>query len=145
MKKIKGCCGNEGINCFCNKGHSKKCDCLELKCQCKQRLIKDCVCAEWSVPQGRVQTIFQTEEFKHIFSSGFISFDCGGSDLVVVRFLLRNKQIGPSIKIYEESSVAFSLTKFDRITVECASPDCGCSDEYACEGEICIKSRFLMC
>lgn len=142
LDKCKSCCRNKDCDCACHKKHRKSCDCLERKCQCDQRLVKDCVCGEWSVLHGRTQTVFQTDGFKHIFTSGFISYDCGSSDLVIVRFLLGNKQVGSSIKIFEESSVAFSLTRFDRITVECPTLDQGCPGEDACEGEICIISRF---
>lgn len=144
-------CGkcSEGVRpgCVCHKGCQKKCHCHERKCHCNQniKLLKDCVCVEWSVPPGRTQTVFQTGRFRRIFASGFVSFDCrdsnlvGDSDSVIVRFFLGSDQIGPSIRVFEESSVAFNYTRFDRITVECPATNVVSPD--VCEGEICIKTR----
>lgn len=139
MSRCKSCCQDEKFDCICHKKPRKDCDCLGKECHCDQKLVKDCVCVEWSVPSGEAQTVFQTGGFKRIFASGFISFDCGSSDSVIVKFFLGGTQIGSSIRIFEESSVAFSFTRFDRITVECPATDILPPD--ACEGEICIKTR----
>lgn len=128
--------------------HKKKndCDCPKQKkdCPCPLQLVKDCVCVEWSVPHGETQTVFQTGGFDPFFASGFVSFDCGSPDFIRVRFFLGNNLVGEVIRVFEDSSVAFTFTEFDRITVECpgftGTPDPDCPT--ACEGEICITSRF---
>lgn len=115
----------------------------EQECHSHHKLVKSCICVDWSVPNGETQTIYQMEGIKQIFASGFIQFDCGNSEFVNARFFLENKQIGETIKVFEDSSFAFNFTKFDRITVECPSftgtsdPDC----PDACEGELCIVIR----
>lgn len=107
-------------------------------------LIKDCICVEWTVPNGETQTVFQTANFDPFFASGFVSFDCGSLDFVRVRFFLGNDLVGEVVRVFEDSSFAFTLTEFDRITVESPSftgtpdPDC----PTASEGEICITARF---
>lgn len=126
-----------GCRSRCSDG---KFDCSERKCRCAQKLIKDCVCVEWSIPNGRTQTIFQSGGFRRIFASGFVTFDAGLSDSVLVRFFLGNQQIGSSIRVFEESSTAFSFTGFDRITVEYPTTNPG--PVIASEGEICIKTRM---
>jgi hypothetical protein len=139
LSRCKDCCHEEKFDCICHKKPRKHCNCPSEKCKCDQKLLKDCVCVEWSVLSGRTQTVFQTGGFKRIFASGFVSFDCGSSDSVIVRFYLGSNQVGPSIRVFEESSVAFSYTRFDRITVEC--PTTNMVPLEACEGEICIKTR----
>ncbi len=140
MSRCKNCGRNKKFDCICHKKKQKDFDCPETKSPCEQKWVKDCVCVEWSVQPGRTQTVFQTGGLKHIFASGFISVDCGSSDLVIVRFFLGNKQVCSSIKIFEESSVAFSFTRFDSITIEC--PPCDLGNQEACEGEVCISTRF---
>jgi|GEM_PF-6670725 len=138
-----GCNSNckEGMpKCNCHKNNKAHCDCSQGKCRCNQILVKDCVCVEWSVPHGETQTVFQTGGFREIFASGFVSFDCSGSDYIIARFFLGNQQVGEAIRIFEESSVAFSFTRFDRITVECPAI---CEDlSVFCEGDVCITTRF---
>jgi hypothetical protein len=132
-----------GIRCphFHCDSHKKKkhCDC--------PKLVKDCICVEWSIPHGETQTVFQTTGFNPIFASGFISFDCGSPDLVRVRFFLGNNLVGDVIRVFADSSVAFTSTRFDRITVECpdfiGTPDSDCPT--TCEGEICITVRYPVC
>lgn len=125
-----------GCRNHCCKG---KFDVPERKCHCDQKLIKDCVCVEWSVPYGRTQTVFQAGGDRRIFSSGFVTFDAGNLDSVIVRFFLGSQQIGSSIRVFEESSTAFSFTGFDRITVE--YPAISVGPLIVSEGEICIKTR----
>jgi hypothetical protein len=148
----------------CNKCHKKVChdDCFKCirhnkckddckkDCKCDIQLVKDCVCCEWSVPEGQTQTVFQTGGFEQIFGTGFISFDCGMGDFVIVRFFLGNTQVGSDITVFEDSCVTFTFTRFDRITVTCqAIPGFmkgkhdDCPD--TCEGEICITTRFPVC
>lgn len=143
MSGCKQRCDAVKFDCICHKKHHKNCGCPERKCHCDQKLIKDCICVEWSIQPGRTQTIFQTGGFKRIFASGFVSFDCGNLDSVIVRFYLGNHQIGSSIRVFEESSVAFSFTRFDRITVECPATDIEPVDDLY-EGEVCIKTRTLV-
>ncbi|MGG3560582.1 S-Ena type endospore appendage [Neobacillus rhizosphaerae] len=150
----------------CNKCHKKVChddcfqclrhnkcknDCKDNDCKCDIQLVKDCVCCEWSVPEGQTQTVFQTGGFEQIFGSGFISFDCGpGNDFVTVQFYLGNTPVGMPINVFQDSCVTFTFTKFDRITVTCqavpgvmnGNADCECDN---CEGEICITTRFPVC
>lgn len=140
MSRCNSCCSNERFECLCHKKERRNCTCPKEKCHCETRLVKDCVCVEWSVQQGGTQTIFSTGGFRSLFASGFISFDCGCSDGIIARFFLKNQQVGSSIRIFEESSVAFSFTRFDQITVECPTCNVNCQD--ACEGEICITTRF---
>ncbi|MDR6120583.1 hypothetical protein QFZ87_000180 [Bacillus sp. SLBN-46] len=152
-------------DCDCNKCHKKVChdDCFKClrhnkckddcknECKCDIQLVKDCVCCEWSVPEGQTQTVFQTGGFEQIFGSGFISFDCGpGNDYVTVQFYLGTTPVGMPINVFQDSCVTFTFTKFDRITVTCqavpdglnGNADCECDN---CEGEICITTRFPVC
>lgn len=135
MGKYRNSCCNEKYDCICHK----RCNCVQDKCQCTQKLLKECVCVEWSILPGRAQTIFQSGGYNRIYSSGFVSYDFGSSDSVIVRFFLGDHQIGSGIRVFEESSVAFSFTGFDRIIVECPIADTEPFDVY--EGEICIKTR----
>lgn len=139
MSGCKKGCNDVSFNCLCHKKLQRGCDCPERKCRCDQKLVKDCVCVEWSVQPGRTQTVFQTGGYRNIFASGFVSFDFGSSDSVIVRFFLGSNQIGSSVRVFEESSVAFSYTRFDRITVEYPVTDTVPLEVG--EGEICIKTR----
>lgn len=114
-------------------------------CNCKQEdrskeLVKDCVCVEWSVPSSNIQTIYKVGGFESLLATGFIRFDYGGADFITVKFFLNNKQIGSSLNIFKESSVAFNFTRFDQITVECSGGD----PTHLCEGEICINSKYFV-
>lgn len=145
MKELKRCRKNNGHdNCL---SHKKKnvCDSKKHVCKCDLQIIKDCTCVEWSVPNGETQTVFQTANFDPFFASGFVSFDCGTPEFVRVRFFLGDELVGEVVRVFEDSSFAFTLTRFDRITVESpfttATPDPDCPTTGA-EGEICITSRF---
>lgn len=130
LKYLSGCNG------CCYDG---KLNCPEKKCNCDQKLIKDCVCVEWSVPYEETQTVFQSGGFGRIFASGYITFDAGSSDFVIVRFFLGTSQVGSAMSIFKESGTAFSFTEFDSITVE--HPATGVVPLNPSEGEICIKTR----
>jgi hypothetical protein len=81
-------------------------------------------------------------------SAGFISYDCVNADFITVRFSDGEQQVGNDIKVLIDSSVAFTHTEFNRITVTCPRIIAGSSNQSddfcpdACEGEICIKTRF---
>jgi len=135
LKKYQNCCCDEKFDCICHK----RCDCVQDKCHCTQKLLRDCVCVEWSIRPGGTQTIFQSGGHNRIYSSGFVSYDFGSSSSVVVRFFHGKHQIGSGIRVFEESSVAFSFTGFDRIIVECPITNEEISEVF--EGQICIKTR----
>ncbi|MBO1001192.1 S-Ena type endospore appendage [Pseudogracilibacillus auburnensis] len=137
MGSCRGCC------------HDKRCHELRCHCTCRkkdhcdhhQKLLKDCICAEWTIPSGQSQTVFQTSGHRQIFASGFITLQDSHSDYVTARFFLDGYEVGAPIRVFKDSSVAFSLTKFDRITVECANAN---DVEERCEGEICLTVRSPM-
>ncbi|WP_374724060.1 S-Ena type endospore appendage [Calidifontibacillus erzurumensis] len=128
-------------DCKCEK-------CIKIKeekvieCKMDKKFLKDCICAEWSVPIGQTQTVFQTEGLKKIFASGFVSFDNGQVPFITVTFFLDNNQVGDPIRVFNNSSVVFTYTKFNRITVSCPNVDSDDPDLHECEGEICITSRY---
>lgn len=130
-----GCKALEENYCQCRR----KCqsDCRHHS-PINRQLVKDCTCAAWSIPSGKRQTIFNVNGFRRFFSSGFIAYDLGGSDHIIVRLFLGNREIGSPIEVFKESSFAFSFTMFDRITVECV----GGTPGSICEGEICINSIY---
>lgn len=133
----KNCCHGKQVQCLCSR-RNQSINCHDEKCSCNRKLVKDCICAEWSVPPTQTQTIFQSSGHEHIFASGFVRLDDGNSDFVTVRFYLNGIEIGMPINVFKDSSVAFSLTRFDRVTVECAgNPD----TPEMCEGEICMNTR----
>ena len=105
-----------------------------------QRLVRDCLRVDWSVPSGETQTIFITEGLEQNIVSGFVQYASGNPEFVKVRFYLGNRQVGETIKVFEESSFAFNFTNFDRITVECPNFT-GTSDPDVCEGELSIITR----
>ena len=105
-----------------------------------QRLVRDCLRVDWSVPSGETQTIFITEGLEQNIVSGFVQYASGNSEFVKVRFYLGNRQVGETIKVFEESSFAFNFTNFDRITVECPNFT-GTPDSDVCEGELSIITR----
>lgn len=122
----------------------------EIHCKVDNKLIKDCISCEWNVPEGETQTIFQTSGFEQVFGSGFVSFDFGHSDFILVRFFIDDCQVGDDIYVFQDSCVAFTYTKFNRIRVTCPSGSiCDCDgefdDDFDCEGEICITTRFPVC
>jgi hypothetical protein len=130
---------------------TKKCDCKDKDCkekECKHvpEIVKDCICLEFSVPHGREQTIFTSNGLDKIIASGFISYDCGEANFITVRFFNENVQVGNSIQVFQDSSVAFSQSEFDRITVTCPTV-IGTSPEFSdcpdsCDGEICLNIRY---
>ena len=105
-----------------------------------RKLVRDCLRVDWSVPRGETQTIFITEGLKQNVVSGFVQYASGNSEFVKVRFYLGSRQVGETIKVFEESSFAFNFTNFDRITVECPNFT-GTSDSDVCEGELSIITR----
>lgn len=124
--------------CLCQKRcHGNNCS--NRGCRCQRKLIKDCICIEWSVPQANTQTVFQTQGYNNIYVAGFISFDYGSSDWIIVRFFNGNEQVGTS-RVFKNSSSAFSLTRFDRITIECAASSVVPLER--CEGEISLVTRI---
>ncbi|WP_171038077.1 S-Ena type endospore appendage [Aquibacillus sediminis] len=132
-------------SCQCHR-KKRKCECKEKEVHCKvqKQLVKDCICCEWSVPEGESQVVFQTGGFKQLFGSGFVSYDSGDAPFIVVRFFANGQQSGPAIKVFEDSCVTFTYTKFDSITVTCPEDEVEYDtvDESECEGEISITSRF---
>lgn len=142
MRKCHNNC-HEFNDCLCKK----KCPPIPKECKQNKHLMQDCICTEWSVLNGNTQPIFQSGGFDQIFSSGFVSYDFGASPYVIVQFFNDLQQVGTPIKVFIDSSVAFTFTKFNRITVTCpnAPGDGSVMDDQvytnACEGEICIKTK----
>jgi hypothetical protein len=116
----------------------------------QEELVKDYICIEFSVPQGKEQTVFTSEGFNKIFSAGFISFDCGKAKFITIRFYNEDGQIGSGIQVFQDSSIAFIQTEFNRITITCSSIkskslDQGdCDNPNGCEGEICIRTKVSL-
>ena len=140
MDSCRNCCQGKPVQCLCSRRNSNY-NCHRNQCSRHSKLIKDCICAEWSIPPSQTQTIFQSSGHEHIFATGFVRFDDGDSDYVTVRFFLNGSEIGLPINVFRDSSVAFSLTRFDRVTVECLS-DGDLSE--VCEGEICLNTRIAV-
>lgn len=138
-QKAQGCCSQEKESrCLCHRRpvhhHRPR----------QQKLIKDCICSEWSVPPGEEQTIFQSSGHRQILASGFVSVNSSSIEngYATVRFFLDGVEVAGPLNVFHESSVAFSLTRFDQITVEC--PEGLEIDQISevCEGEIGLNVRI---
>lgn len=145
------CCNrkyHDPLYCLCHqrKGghHCNK----EIHCKVDKKLEKDCLKIDWLVPEGATQSIFQTNGFNQLIGSGFISYDKGHSPFIIVRFYLQGIQQGSNIQVFEDSSVAFTYTKFDQITVSCPASvevEPGAENNTqipACFGELNIFSKY---
>jgi hypothetical protein len=73
----------------------------------EEEFAKEFIYIEFSVPQGKEQTIFTSESFNRIFSAGFISFDCGKAKFITVRFYNEDWQINSSMQVFQDSRIAF--------------------------------------
>src|SRR5690625_419497 len=119
-----GSCQNS--YCF-GKGHkqSMHCQCHRKKRSCNSEqsvhseMKKDCMKIEWVVPGGKTQPVFQNSGFNQIIGSGYISYDTGNSPFIIVRFFLNGVLQGSEIPVFHDSSVAFTYTKFNQVTVTC--------------------------
>ncbi len=137
QKAQKCCCEQEAVHCLCHRRPERHHHQPPLK------LIKDCICSEWTVPPGEEQTIFQTNGHTHILASGFVSVNSSSYEngYATVRFFLDGIEVAGPLNVFHESSVAFSLTEFDRITVECPEGPGAEPLMENCEGEICLNIR----
>ncbi len=140
--EVLGYCGvcyqEKQTHCLC----PNRCpdDCNYTEPSPNYTLIKDCLSIDWSVPPGQVQTVFRSLGNSYLYASGFITFDSGTADNITVRFFLNGIQVGAPLNVFNDSSVAFSLTKFDEITVECN----GLPGNDTCEGEVSLLIRTPM-
>lgn len=130
----KCCCKRQ---CLCHRKPQRRC------CHQQIKLIKDCICSEWTVPPGQEQTIFQSAGYRRILASGFISVNSSTFEngYATVRFYLNGIEVAGPLNVFHESSVAFSLTEFDRITVECPVEPGIDQISDACEGELGLNLR----
>ncbi len=138
MGYFEVCCKEEQTHCQC----PNRCNCddyFQHRCP-KYTLIKDCLSIDWSVPSGQIQTIFRSSGNTYIYASGFVSLNNEASSSIIVRFYLNGVQAGAPLTVFNDSSVAFSLTRFDEITVECS----GLPENEACEGEASLLIRTPM-
>lgn len=116
----------------------------ENRCSSKHKLVRDCISVDWSVPSGETQTIFIKNGIEQSFVSGFVQYASGNPEFVKVRFYLGSRQVGETVKVFEESSFTFNFTNFDRITVECPNFTGTSDPDYSdvCEGELSIITRY---
>jgi len=138
------CCERKSMkpeNCQCHH--------QERTCNCQGKvhseMKKDCVKIEWVVPEGGTQSVFQNGGFNQIIGSGFVSYDTGNAPYIIVRFFLDGVQQGADIPVFRDSSVAFTYTKFNQITVLCPSTGNVGQGNYAanhCAGELSIMARY---
>jgi hypothetical protein len=146
--KEKECKEKECNEC---KECDRKCKCKEKECkekECKPvvSVVKECISIEFTVPHGKEQTVFSTNN--NIIASGFISYDCGDARFITVRFYDGPNEVGNSIQVFQDSSVAFNLSGFNRISVTCPSnapgtiPGFGDDCPGVCEGAINLILRF---
>jgi|SRR5690625_4639076 len=145
-----GC--KQSDHCFSKEYmNSMHCQCHHKKrsCNCKQNINtemkRDCMKIDWVVPAGKTQPVFQNGGFSQIIGSGYVSYDLGNSPFIIVRFYLNGVLQGAEIPVFYDSSVAFTYTKFNQVTVTCpiVSPvDQGnhCYDQ--CAGELSIITRY---
>lgn len=128
-------------HCECHCHQKEKCNCeKEIHCKTERLLTKDCMKIDWAVPEGETQTIYQAGGLNQLFGSGFVSYDEGDAPYIIVRFYLNGVQQGMDIVVFEDSSVAFNYTRFDRVSVSCSGIPGG--SDLECEGELSIVSRF---
>ena len=71
--------------------------------------MRDCLRVDWSVPSGETQTIFITEGLEQNIVSGFVQYASGNPEFINVRFYLGNRQVGETIKVFEESPLHLTL------------------------------------
>lgn len=136
--------------CDCKEKECKecKCECKDKECKPKVEFFKECISVEFTVPHGKEQTVFKSNGFENISASGFVSYDCGDARYITVRFYNGASEIGNSVQVFQDSSVAFSLNGFNRISVTCPSnvpgtiPDFGSDCPGVCEGQINLSLRF---
>lgn len=159
VASYKGCCSDNHSNnssfrreqrkscCYSNRRDHKGCNChCHKKEYCREkRFVKECICIDWSVPHNSTQTVYTANRMGGLSASGFISYECGSSAFVTVRFLLGDRPV-EEITVYKDSSVAFAVSRFNRIEVLCppasvpVDPDC----PDVCEGELCIKPKYFV-
>jgi hypothetical protein len=161
-KECKECKDCKKCKCECKEKECKECkDCKECECKCKEKdckpeckpeckpkvsVVKECYSIEFTVPHGKEQTIF-TSSGNNI-GSGFISYDCGDARYITVRFYNGPFEVGNSIQVFQDSSVAFNLSDFNRITVTCPAnapgtiPGFGDDCPGQCDGAINLNLRF---
>jgi hypothetical protein len=149
-KKCKDC---KECECKCKEKECK--DCKECECKCKEKeckpavsVVKECISIEFTVPHGKEQTVFSSNN--NIIASGFISYDCGDARFITVRFYDGMHEIGDSIQVFQDSSVAFNLSGFNRITTTCPAnapgtiPGFGDDCPGTCDGAINLILRFQL-
>jgi hypothetical protein len=111
-----------------------------------KKLVKDWISVDWSVPNGNTQTVYYSHSIDELVASGFISYDCGSSDYIIVNFFLGDREVEEPIRIYRDSNVAFTANGFNCIRIHCPQNnetlDSECPD--TCEGEISIIPRYFV-
>jgi hypothetical protein len=151
-------CKECDCKCKCKDKDCKEKDCKECKecdCKCKEKeckpvvsVVKECISIEFTVPHGREQTVFTSDG--NIIASGFISYDCGDARFITVRFYDGPNEVGNSIQVFQDSSVAFNLSGFNRISVTCPAnapgviPGFGDDCPGVCDGAINLILRFSL-
>jgi hypothetical protein len=114
----------------------------------QQHLIGECICIEFTVPRGKEQVIFTSDGIERLFASGFISYDDGIPQYITVRFYDGYNQVGNGIQVFQNSSIGFTHTGFNRISVTSPSSRNGSMETEGigslntCEGEICLKIKI---
>lgn len=149
-----GC--NHGNNYFDNQlVQTSYCQCKKVKCNCNQKVShrvqvqcemkKDFMKTEWVIPKGKTQPVFQNGGFNELIGSGFISYDSGSSPFIIVRFFLNGALQGPEIHVFHDSSVAFTYTTFNQVTITCPgqqTTDDVNNSHQKCMGELNIVARY---
>lgn len=130
----------------CHECKDRECKCKEKECKPVVSVVKECISIEFTVPHGKEQTVFSSNN--NIIASGFISYDCGDARFITVRFYDGQYEVGNSIQVFQDSSVAFNLSGFNRISVTCPSnapgtiPGFGDDCPGVCDGAINLILRF---
>jgi hypothetical protein len=144
--KEKECHECKDCECKCKEKECKEKECKEKDCKPVVSVVKECISIEFTVPHGKEQTVFSTNN--NIIASGFISYDCGDARFITVRFYEGQYEVGNSIQVFQDSSVAFNLSGFNRISVTCPSnapgtiPGFGDDCPGVCDGAINLILRF---
>lgn len=132
-------------HCDCHSDKKEHYDCEKPVDRKDKKFVKECICIDWSVPHNRTQTVYIAKRIGDLSASGFISYDCGSPAFITVTFLLGDHEV-EEINVFRDSSVAFEVSRFNRIKIKCSaessSVDTDCPD--SCEGELCIKPRFFV-
>jgi hypothetical protein len=106
----------------------------------KEKFAEDCIECEWKAISPSPKTVYANNmDGNYIFTSGVIKYTNGKSNsFITISFLYNNTIVGSPIEVFLDSTLTFTVSKFNEISITSSAA----TENEPAEGTILLSTRY---